>query len=299
MTHLERNLDPIREQLVRHGGVLLRGFSITTPEEFSRIFEGMCGQSLNYRQRSTQRKEYADRVYSSTEYDSRKSIQLHSENSFQTRWPARIAFWCVKTAQGGGATPVATNKSVYDALSENIRSEFESRQIMYVRNYGGGLEMQWQEAFQTEDRGEVEGYCRNNGIEFDWLEDDILRTRQVLPATVSEVNSQSPVWFNQAHLFHASQMEKDVRLELEVLLDAKSFPRHCFFGDGGMIPDSYFDEIRLAYSRNTRTFDWRDNDLMILDNVQVCHGREPFEGERRVLVAMAQSTSFSDVGPDR
>lgn len=32
---------------------------------------------------------------------------------------------------------------------------------------------------------------------------------------------------------------------------------------------------------------WRAGDLMLIDNVLVAHGRRPFEGARRVLVAMS------------
>jgi hypothetical protein len=33
--------------------------------------------------------------------------------------------------------------------------------------------------------------------------------------------------------------------------------------------------------------DWRAGDLMLIDNVLVAHGRRPFTGSRRVLVAMS------------
>jgi len=39
---------------------------------------------------------------------------------------------------------------------------------MYVRNYGEGLDLQWENVFQTSNKSEVETYCRNAGIEFEW-----------------------------------------------------------------------------------------------------------------------------------
>jgi alpha-ketoglutarate-dependent taurine dioxygenase len=35
-------------------------------------------------------------------------------------------------------------------------------------------------------------------------------------------------------------------------------------------------------------FPWRQDDILMLDNFLVSHGREPFVGPRRILVAMAE-----------
>jgi len=48
------------------------------------------------------------------------------------------------------------------------------------------------------------------------------------------------------------------------------------------------DEIRKAYDSETVKFDWQRGDLLLVDNMLVAHGREPFTGDRRVLVAMAE-----------
>ncbi|CAL9395764.1 hypothetical protein SUDANB6_01355 [Streptomyces sp. enrichment culture] len=32
--------------------------------------------------------------------------------------------------------------------------------------------------------------------------------------------------------------------------------------------------------------DWREGDILVIDNVLTAHGRRPFEGTRRILVAM-------------
>jgi hypothetical protein len=36
---------------------------------------------------------------------------------------------------------------------------------------------------------------------------------------------------------------------------------------------------------------------MLVDNVRTAHGREPFEGQREVLVAMADATHLADCSP--
>ena len=51
--------------------------------------------------------------------------------------------------------------------SLEIREAFESKKIMYVRNFGDGLGLTWQSVFQTSDRSEVEAYCAGRGIRTD------------------------------------------------------------------------------------------------------------------------------------
>ena len=53
---------------------------------------------------------------------------------------------------------------------------------MYVRNYGDRLGLSWQEAFQTDDKRVVEEHCRRDSIEFEWKDENRLRTKQIRPA---------------------------------------------------------------------------------------------------------------------
>jgi alpha-ketoglutarate-dependent taurine dioxygenase len=39
---------------------------------------------------------------------------------------------------------------------------------------------------------------------------------------------------------------------------------------------------------------WQAGDLMVVDNVRTAHGREPFEGPREVVVAMADAVHLAD-----
>ncbi len=48
------------------------------------------------------------------------------------------------------------------------------------------------------------------------------------------------------------------------------------------------DHIRELYRQESVTFPWQEGDALLVDNVLVAHGRRPFSGPRKILVAMAE-----------
>jgi hypothetical protein len=104
------------------------------------------------------------------------------------------------------------------------------------------------------------------------------------------------VWFNQAHLFHVSSLAPEVRESLLSTCSEEQLPRNAFYGDGSRIDDAVLDEIRVCYRRETIEFDWQNGDVLIVDNMLTAHGRNPYSGFRKIVVAMAEqfgsSTAF-------
>jgi alpha-ketoglutarate-dependent taurine dioxygenase len=166
---------------------------------------------------------------------------------------------------------------------------------MYVRNYGEGVDMTWQDAFQTDDRAQVEEYCRRSHTSFDWKGGDRLRTRQVRQAVATHPSVGEQVWFNHAHMFHVSNLQPAVRESLLAEFADDELPRNAFYGDGTRIEDSVLDEIRAIYRETAVTFQWREGDVLLLDNFLTSHGREPFAGTRRIVVAMAELYTNRDI----
>ena len=49
-----------------------------------------------------------------------------------------------------------------------------------------------------------------------------------------------------------------------------------------------FDQVRAVWAEETVSFPWAEGDVLMLDNMLVAHARRPFEGPRKVVVAMAE-----------
>ncbi len=71
------------------------------------------------------------------------------------------------------------------------------------------------------------------------------------------------------------------------LLKPDDFPQHVTFADGSPILDEHVAQIRDRGLENSVDVDWREGDILLIDNVLTAHGRRPFTGPRRILVAMS------------
>lgn len=290
---LADRLDDVRALADRHlngcGAMLLRGFGGLDAAGFGGFAAGFGRDLLPYDFASTPRRKIESGVYSSTEYPAHQWIPQHNEQSYTRRWPMKIWFFCDVAPGEGGATPISNSRVVYRRLDAAIRARFDQRRLMYVRNYGRGLDLPWEEVFQTSDRADVEGFCRSQDIAWEWLDDGALRTFQVCQSEMRHPVTGEAVWFNQAHLFHVSGLEPAVREALLDAVDEEDLPRNVVYGDGTPIEEAVLDEIRGVYRDATFSFPWMQGDVLLLDNMLTAHGRAPFSGPRRILVAMAEA----------
>ncbi len=282
------NKEFIVVQLPQHGGILFRDFRLTSEMEFEQFIKAIAGGLLDYTYGSTPRSHVSGKIYTSTEYPSDQSIPLHNEMSYATQWPMKIWFFCLRCADQQGETPIADSRRVFERIAPKIREEFTKKGVMYIRNFGEGIDVPWEQVFQTSSRSEVENYCHAAGLEVEWRADGRLRTRQVCQAVATHPETGETVWFNQAHLFHASSLRPELRTSLLASFKEEDLPRHASFGDGSPIPVRMLDEIREAYRQETLVFPWQQGDVLMLDNMLTAHGRMPFTGPRRVLVGMAE-----------
>lgn len=282
--------DMIERQLYAGGGILFRGFHLDGAEAFRSFAASFGHPLLSYEFGSTPRSKVSAGVYTSTEYPPHQSIPLHNEQAYTRDWPMKIWFYCEQAAQQGGETPVADSRLIHRDMPAAIRNRFAERGVMYVRNYGSGLDVDWRQVFGTESKAEVEAYCAAHAIACEWKDGDELRTRQVCQGTAVHPVTGDMVWFNQAHLFHVSSLAPEVRESLlDIVGDPLELPRNAFYGDGAPIEDETLATVRRVLDRHKIVFPWQTGDVVMLDNMLTAHAREPFKGPRRVIVAMAQA----------
>ncbi|MDP3935567.1 MAG: TauD/TfdA family dioxygenase [Alphaproteobacteria bacterium] len=287
---IANNLCEIENYILIYGGVLFRGFIIDSVEDFSIAASSFLPNFIEYNLKYTPRTKVADKVYTSTEYRNDRFIPFHSECSYATSWPNTILFFCLTPPGIGGETPLADNRLVYKKLSKPLVNKLNSKKILYIRNYSPLTNFDWRYTFNTTDKNSVELACLRAGISFKWKSEQIieLTTKQVGHASITHPITREPIWFNQAHVRHISALINEDKEQLLKIVagNLKNIPQNAFCGDGKNIKINYLSEIRSAYEDEKIEFKWEKSDLLILDNLLMAHSRNPYKGERKILVAM-------------
>lgn len=294
VTWAKEHHDVIEPELAHHGALLFRGFDINSVQRFEEFVAATSKGALPYSERSSPRSKVSGNIYTSTDYPATETIFLHNEQSYNLQFPLKIYFFCLTQPANGGQTPIADTRKIFAAISPEIRSRFASHGYMYVRNFGSGFGLSWQEAFQTARRSEVEAYCRQHEIEWEWL-GDRLRTRQVRRAIATHPRTGEQTWFNHATFFHVSTLNRDIRERMLSELGEENLPNNTYYVDGTCLEPDVMDHLRQAYLDAKIVFDWQQFDVLMVDNMLASHGREPFGGPRQIVAALADPYHWNDV----
>jgi amino acid adenylation domain-containing protein len=288
------NRERLSGLLARHGGLLLRGFGVASPSDFERLAAALC-PPLYADYGDLPRERAGGRVYSSTPYPNDRAILFHNESSHLERWPMRILFYCSLAPRSGGQTPIADCRRVFGLLSPEVRERFRREGLIYARHYAPGLDVAWEDFFHTSDRREVERRLSEAGATWEWTQGGGLCVRQRARAVARHPQTGEEVFFNQVQLHHSSSLGAEVRSSLAEVFGEDGLPRQVYWGGGEAISDEVMEEVGRAYEGAAVDFAWEEGDVLMLDNMLVAHGRRPFEGERKVVVAMGQMMEAAGV----
>ena len=279
--------DALRAVVAEHGAVLVRGLGLRDASEVGAVFRRLADGLMTEREAFAARQVYSDGIYSSANWPPKQPMCMHHELSYTLEVPSLMLFACLAAPSDGGATAVADSPTVLDALPAELVERFEREGWLLTRNYNDEIGASYAEAFGTEDRDAIESYCRANAIELEWQPDGGLRTRQRRSAVVRHPVTGRRCWFNQIAFLSEWTIASEVREYLVEVYGADGLPFNTSFGSGEPIGEEVVELLNDVYEAHTAREPWQAGDLMLVDNVRTAHSREPYEGQREVLVAMA------------
>ncbi len=301
-TLLEEQNGHFRQQLLKYGALLFRGFPVGSPDDFSGVVSHLLkAPFVHYIGGDSPRKIVKGDVYTSTEAPPSVKIPLHNELSFVKKYPKHICFYCEVAPQVRGETIIADARKVYASMDTAVRKLFIDKGIRYVSRYYYKSALMnllnkvqrshksWVEVFETASKADVEKKCQDSEFELKWNRDDWLQISQVRPAILTHPLTNETVWFNQAHLFDFNPR----LLGWWRYVGAKLFYyrphtrwHEVFFADETPIPQEALYHVMDVLDKQTVHFPWQKGDVMVQDNVLSMHGRATFEGPRRILTVM-------------
>lgn len=281
----------IEISLSEFGALLFRGFSVNTAQGFQTALEKITPEPFDYRGGGSPRTKVLGKISTSTEYSARQSIPLHIEGSYFLTAPKFIWFYAQHPVLDRGNTPLGDMRKFVQSIDKNVVDEFVEKGLVYIANFhdGSGFGKSWQQAYGTNDKVEVSAYLKSRQSTYEWKVDGSLRVDLHAPAMRAHSETGDNYWCNQAQNWHpALQDSKTRQAAKKVYGDAVNFPKTVLFGDYSEISDSHIKHINEKLTEAEVDFDWQKNDVMLLDNQWISHGRQPFtDAARKILVSIA------------
>lgn len=291
-----RNREALLAAVAETGAVVVRGLGLRD----AATVEAVCrqlGKPMIEREAFAARRRLSDVLYSSSHWPPNQPMCMHHEQSYALEFPSLMLFACTTAPADGGATTVADSAAVLRALPRELVERFERTGWLLIRNYNGEIGASIADAFGTDDRGAVEDYCRANAIAFEWPPDGGLRTRQFRSAVVRHPRSGLRCWFNQIAFLSSWTLDPELREYLVDSYGEDGLPFDTRFGNGDPLDADTVQTINAVYDSHTVRDGWQSGDLMLVDNIRMAHGREPYAGPREILVAMADATKLAACSP--
>ena len=301
LTESRESLEAILRQ---YGAVLFRGFGLRTAEDFHAAAD-LCFKSglRRYIGGVSPRGEVMSGVYESTTFPSHMRIPQHNEMAYLPDPPCALAFFCEIEPEHGGETPLADSRLIYKLIPEELRTALERAGVSYHRYLYGPrwnlhhltrnrlvkLHTSWMAAFASDDPAVVERACAATGSTVKWDREEGAKISNVLPAFRRHPETGEMLWFNQVSTFLSSPRSTGwVRWLMYQMAYPNPYrrPFHATLGDGSPITLRQLNMVTEAIERATVRFRWQRGDLLLVDNFLITHGRMPYRGKRRILVAI-------------
>lgn len=304
------------ELLTKHGAILLRGFNDNSSEWFSELVIAIeTGKSRTPFEQiglAGKRFEQAKNVFTANEGPASTRFYQHNEYARYSHFPANIHFFSQKSAKyGGGGSPIANSNLLYNRVLEEIPEfikELSEKKLISTQVYPSrtknstvtkGNEFFWEDfdSFGKEINYEYDSFelkkekaekqIRRLTDDFNWNEDGSVTVRQHVPPFRKHPVTGLPVFFNGLNGRYGTSRDNNA-LESPYIGKRGGIFLPSTYENGEHIPLKYLETVNRISREIEYLHKWEEGDLLLIDNYQVSHGREPWRDDdlRIVLVSM-------------
>ena len=285
---LIENKKSIELKLDEQGAILFKDLPIVTAEDFDQFVSTFNYDTFTYEESLSNavRINKTNKVFTANEAPKEVEIFLHHEMAQTPTYPQKIFFFCRSAANKGGETPLCRSDDLYEALlreDKNLIDRFEDLGVIYTSimtsedEFMSGQGRSWQRTLGVTSRDEAEIKLANLGYSWDWIEENNLSVTTRTFKAIKELAEGKKSFFNQV-----------IAASLGWIKNSKNQVSPVRFGNGDEIEQSHIELITDLAESLTLLRSWQDNDILIIDNYRVMHGRKPFSGQknREVLVSL-------------
>lgn len=260
-------LDIAEEEFVAaykaHGALLLRGFSVDL-DVFAGLTQRYCSGSVF--NESPGREVLQPERNIQTVNVGADAFPLHPELSREPWKPDICFFWCMSPPTNGGETTLCDGVEIVRALPRDAYDALRGRRLRYTLPASPAVLQFWLGSPEPNDA-------------------QLTHPPEQCPYEFSRVNGRIVRSFTRPAL-HKPMFAGDLAFGNFLLFGrylngVRTFPT---FENGEMVSDALLAQVKAASDPITSAIDWREGDIVVLDNTRFMHGRRAIAdvSERRI-----------------
>jgi len=282
LEYISSNKEELLQKLESHGAILFRDFGFQTAEDFNEVVVAFGKEELPYIGGAAPRTRVCGRVFTSNESPPSEPIPFHHEMAQVKTNPGFIWFFCLQAAVEGGATPICLSNVVYNEMVSKFESQVKKIAevgLMYTRiidkedDAKSALGRGWKSTFLTDNQKEAEEKAAALGVEVIWEDGERMKTISRAPGIREGPNG--PVFFNQIVAAYTGWK------------DSRNDNKAVKLGDGTDLDEDFVLYCRDFMEKISVDINWRNGDVLFVDNTQCYHARRSFIPPRKILASLS------------
>lgn len=198
-----------------------------------------------------------------------------------------------------------------------IRHYYDENEGNFFDNYLDPFKTKsWQNMFGTNDPLIVEQKCKEQSFVPTWSDSEnkrgTLKLVHTMNATRKHPQSGDEIWHNHMNVLHIDATSAEfafsaqhlqswmyvayhyifdfiVKFQRYVLYggDVEHFGQHTTHKNGELMNEFEVDYIRSLVWKHTHIYRHQKDDIVMIDNFRIGHGRQPYKGKRVILTTWA------------
>ena len=253
----------------KYGVILFRGFALKSTEltNFTDLYTEKYARDAYRRKNRFDQKNIHDVDLG------RDAHTLHSEGSYSPVSPEIIWFYCSVAPSKGGETILCDGIKLWKNISTQLKAFFLVEPLRFDLEIPTGIIKKGKEKqIWISNTPGTSGYI-------DWDQGNLVFTQ--LQYAVQKTRFGNSVSFSN-HLL--AKLGKDPQIKNQTFLMAS----------GKEVPTTYLNEIKNKSDALTYELQWKENDLLMIDNKRFMHGRKAFAKgiERDIVIVQTERASF-------
>ncbi len=325
---LNESCDWFNKQLDTYGAILFRGFEIEGAEQFQKVLE-LLNVELEplYHFGSAHRVRITDKVFTSSEAPPNTIIAPHNELNMVPVRPSVLAFFCQIQPDSYGETPIINTEKLFYSLPPSLQHKISNcpqRFVRYVPNHL--LEI----VFEELSREEISKLLQEQGFYFTWEKDgsinfecshiplfshprtnrlcfclsivDCLVSREWYRNIGQRYSFGQRLYYNwlPAKLYKRIQQGLTTAATVVDGSQKRTSTLNTYFVNEDnqyTMTAAEAKELGKAEWKNAAIFQWKQGDILIMDNLQVAHSRLNTKPPRKILTAFGNMCNIRHMKP--